>query len=100
MSSTVNSIALSGIAAATAHLDTASHNIANAQTPQFRRQVVTQVEQPTGGVSATVQRLPASGAELSTDIITQLSASYTYKANLQVIETASEMSGTLLNTQA
>jgi flagellar hook-associated protein FlgK len=100
MSSTVFSTALSGLSAATTRLDTAAHNIANDQTPQFHRQEVVQTAMPEGGVKVEIQRAPQQGTDLAQDIITQLSASYTYKANLQVLETASAMSGTLLNTLA
>jgi flagellar hook-associated protein FlgK len=100
MSSTVFSTALSGLHAASTRLDSAAHNIANAQTPGFHRQEVAQTAQPEGGVKVEVQRAPQQGVDLAQDIITQLSASYTYKANLQVVETASEMTGTLLDTRA
>lgn len=100
MSSSVFSTALSGVRAASTHLDTAAHNIANAETPKFKRQEVVQAVQPEGGVRVSIQQSPRQGPEMAQDIITQLSASYTYKANLQVIETASQMTGELLNTSA
>lgn len=100
MSSTVFATALSGMHAAKTQLDTASHNIANLQTPNFKRQEVVQTAQPEGGVTATVQPSTRPGDNLAQDIVTQLSSSYVYKANLQVIETQSEMSGTLLDARA
>jgi Flagella basal body rod protein len=100
MSSSVFSVARSGLGAATARLDTAAHNIANLETPGFKRQEVAQTAQPEGGVKVSIQTAPQEGPALAQDIITQLSASYTYKANLQVLETAKQMSGTLLDTKA
>jgi flagellar hook protein FlgE len=100
MSSTVDSIAMSGLAAARAQLDSSAHNVANVQTPRFQRQVVAQAAQEMGGVSTRIQRSPVAGADLAQDIITQLSASYVYRANLGVIETQSEMSGSLLDLSA
>jgi flagellar hook-associated protein FlgK len=100
MSSTVFSTALSGVAAASTQLDVASHNISNAQTPHFKRQTVVQTAQPEGGVSTAIRSSPVDGSALSQDIITQLSSSYSYKANLQVIETANGMSGTLVDLRA
>src|SRR5688500_4534182 len=46
----LSSIAQSGIGAAALRLDSAAHNIANGQTPGFRRQVVQQEALPEGGV--------------------------------------------------
>ncbi len=100
MSSSVFSIARSGLNAATARLDTAAHNIANLETPGFKRHEVAQASQPEGGVVVSIQSAPQAGPDLAQDIITQLSASVTYKANLQVVETAKQMSGTLLNVKA
>ncbi len=100
MSSSVFSVARSGLEAATARLDTAAHNIANMETPGFKRQEVLQTAQPEGGVKVSIQSAPQDGPAMVQDIITQLSASYTYKANLQVVETAKEMSGTLLDVKA
>lgn len=100
MSSTVFATALSGLQAARDHIDTSTHNIANAETPQFRRQVVAQAAQPEGGVVTTIRSSPVPGADLAQDIVTQLSGSYVYKANLQTIETQADMTGTLLDTRA
>lgn len=100
MSSTVYSIALSGLAASRAQLDTSAHNVANVQTPQFHRQGVVQAAQETGGVSTRIQRSPVAGAALAQDIITQLSSSYVYRANLGVIETQNDMNGALLDIRA
>ncbi len=96
----VFSTAISGLNAATAHLDASAHNIANSDTRGFHRQEVVQVAQPEGGVQVSVQRSPVEGSNLAQDIVTQLSASYTYKANLKVIETAKEMTGRLLDLRA
>lgn len=98
--SSVLSTALSGLTAATTRLDVSAHNIANSDTPRFRRQEVVKATQPEGGVRVSVQPSPQEGGDLARDLITQLSASYTYKANLHVLETANEMSGSLLDVRA
>lgn len=97
---TVSSIGLSGLNAARARLDVASHNIANAQTPGFTRQTVTQQTQRSGGVEAEVTQAAAPGAELATDLVHQMAASYAFKANLKTIETDRRMMGTLLDLRA
>ena len=46
---TIASIALSGLNASQARLNTAAHNIANSQTEDFHRQRVQQTALPQGG---------------------------------------------------
>lgn len=90
--------ALSGVNAATLHLGVVAHNIANAQTPHFRRQVVAQAAQSSlGGVSANLDTSEFEGEDLPADIVAQKAASYQYIANLKVIKTQDDMTGALLN---
>lgn len=96
----ISSIGLSGLKAAQTRLDVASHNIANAQTDGFTRQTVIQQEQAGGGVEARVTQAAVPGAELATDLVSQMSASYAFKANLKSIETAQQMTGSLLDLRA
>ncbi|RZL10618.1 MAG: flagellar basal body rod protein [Rubrivivax sp.] len=100
---TVSSIGLSGLNAARTRLDVASHNIANAQTPGFTRQTVTQQTQQGGGVDAEVNEAAQAavpGADLATDLVNQMAASYAFKANLKTIETEQRMTGSLLDLRA
>ena len=46
----ISSTALSGLNAASLQLQSSAHNIANAMTPGFRRQLVSQTADPAGGV--------------------------------------------------
>jgi flagellar hook-associated protein FlgK len=94
------STALSGMNAASLALATSAHNIANNQTPGFRRQSVARQATEGGGVSAEVIRADAAGASLAEDIVTQMSASYAFKANLKVLKVQDEVLGSLLDTQA
>ncbi|MDE2402042.1 MAG: flagellar basal body rod protein [Burkholderiales bacterium] len=98
--SAVSSIARSGMNAAQQHLDTAAHNIANEATDGFRRQSVTQRELPGGGVTTTVEQAQTIGHDLPTDIVQQMSSSYTFEANLRTIRTQQDMLGTLLDMKA
>lgn len=96
----VSTIALSGMQAARVQLDVASNNIANAQTPGFRRQVVNQQAQPEGGVSTTVSLVNTPGPDFTGDVVNQLGAGYSFVANLKAVETEKKMTGTLLDITA
>ena len=67
----LSSIGNSGLQAAQLRLDASAHNVANLNTPGFRRQVVE-----------------------------QMAATYAFKANVQVLKTNDRMMGALLDTKA
>ena len=94
------SIASSGLQAAQLRLGTSAHNIANQQTAPFQRQSVAQQAQPGGGVSVSVQTARHSGTQLEANMVEQMSATYSFKANLHTLRTADQMLGTLLDTYA
>lgn len=96
----LSSIALSGLSAATLRLGAAGHNIANQQTPGFRRQLVLQEALPEGGVASSVGQAAEPGEDLARDIVEQMVASYSFKANLRVIQTHNDMIGSLLDLHA
>lgn len=96
----ISSIAVSGVQAASTRLDTAAHNVANAQTPEFKRQVVHLQSQETAGVVASVGKAQEIGPDLAADLVEQMSASYQYKANLRTIQTQEQMVGSLLDLKA
>ena len=96
----LSSIASSGLQVAQLRLDASAHNVANMNTPGFKRQSVAQQAQPGGGVSAAVQTAPDAGTGLEQDAVEQLSATYAFKANLQTLKTADQMLGTLLSERA
>lgn len=94
--SAIASIAQSGMHVAQQRLDASAHNVANQQTAGFRRQQVEQQAVPEGGVSAQTVRGP-EGVALEQEAVEQISASYAYLANLQVLRTNDRMQGTLLD---
>ena len=96
----VTSIALSGVQAASTRLDAAANNIANSQTPGFRRDQVVQQTQESEGVLTVVGKAQEVGADLAADLVEQMQASATYKANLRSIRTQEEMTGSLLDIRA
>ncbi len=98
------SIALSGMNVAATRLNVSAHNIANVQTPEFKRQQVLQTTSPEGGVSATLDSSGNAGyapmASLAEDLVQQMQAAYEFKANLGVVKTQYEMLGQLLDLRA
>ncbi len=90
--------ALSGLQAAQTQLQSSAHNVANAQTEGFRRQVAR--PQAQGAVAARAETLPEPGSDLAADLVEQKMASYAFQANLKVIRTADTLIGRLLDTQA
>ena len=100
--SSLSYIGSSGLQAAQLRLDASANNVANMNTPNFRRQVVQQeATADSAGVRATVQREPqAEGVALEQEAVEQISATYAFKANLQTIKAQDEMMGSLLNVKA
>src|SRR5512138_109201 len=96
----LSSIALSGLQAAQLSIASAGHNIANAMTPSFRRQVVQQQSVDGGGVATTIARAPVEGESLAEDLVMLKLGSHLFKANLQVLRTQERMLGTLLDETA
>jgi len=94
------SSALSGMGAARDRLDVASHNIANAQTEGFKRQIVTQRELPQGGVTTTIEQAQSVVQRLPTDMVEQMKAGYTFDVNARTLRTQQDMIGTLVNLRA
>ena len=96
--SSITSIALSGMQAAQSQLGVAAGNIANSQTAGYQRRSVEQTAQPQGGVAVSVAVAAQPGADLTTDVVSELQAKDQYMANAAVFHTASHMTGTLLDT--
>lgn len=94
------SAAFSGLQAAQLRSSVAAHNVANLNTPDFKRQSVAQQAQPGGGVSAVVQTATQAGANLAHDVAEQISATYAFKASAQVFRSQSRMLGALLDEKA
>ena len=90
-------IASSGLQAAQLRLDSSAHNVANMNTPGFRRQAVEQQAAPDqGGVQAQTTRMPAPGVALEQDVVEQMAASYAFKANVLVLRTAKDEAASLI----
>jgi flagellar basal-body rod protein FlgC len=98
--SSISSIASSAMSAAQTALDASASNVANANTPGYRRREVTNSEDPQGGVTATVRRSEREGPSLETDLVAQLQAKNAFLANLAVFKTGNAMAGALLDKEA
>ncbi|MBP6007054.1 MAG: flagellar basal body rod protein [Rhodoferax sp.] len=96
----LTSISLSGMSAAQTQLGVAAHNVANANTPNFKRQQVNLSAQSQGGVVAEVSSTAAPGADLVTDVVSQLQAKHAFIANLAVFKTQDKLAGSLLDQSA
>jgi flagellar hook-associated protein FlgK len=92
-----SAIALSGMNAANASLGTAAHNIANLQTPGFKRQVVSVQGVEGGGVQSRFTPASNAGNSLETDMVGQLAAKNSFLANLAVFKTNDRMAGATLS---
>jgi flagellar hook-associated protein FlgK len=98
--SSIASTALSGLNAASIRLETAAHNIANAQTPGFRRQVVQQAAQAGGGVAVSVSSAAdAAGDTLAEDVVAQMSAARAFEFNVLMLKAQDRMLGGLLDVR-
>jgi hypothetical protein len=98
--SPIASIAVSGLNAASSRLETAAHNIANAQTPGFRRQLVQQTAQAEGGVTVSIGRAAATGDALIEDVVAQMSAAHAFEANVMTFKAQDLLLGSLLDATA
>ena len=96
----INAIASSGMNAALLSMSAAANNVANAVTPVYRRQTVVQQTQEGGGVTASVVTADEPGSDLAADAVTQMTALYTFKANLRSIQVEQNTLGSLFDESA
>lgn len=98
--SSISSTSLSGMSAARIALDASASNVANVDTPGYRRREVVNAEDAQGGVTATVRRAEREGSALEADVVSQLQAKNAFLANLSVFKTGNAMAGALLDKEA
>ena len=98
--SSVFSTASSGMNAAVMTQAAAGENLANSLTPKYRRLSVSQSALPDGGALAKRVRGREAGADLVADVVSQIGALYSFKANIVSLKTADRMTGTVLNLRA
>jgi flagellar basal-body rod protein FlgC len=106
---------LSGARAFEAKVDAAAQNVANADTPGYKKERVLLRETSTGGVSAQRERVTASGprvqgldaaggdpvelsnVDLPDEMTGMLLGERGFELNLKTVQTADEMLGALLD---
>jgi flagellar hook-associated protein FlgK len=91
--------ALSGLNAASLRMAASANNVANMNTPGYRRQGVEQAALPSGGVSATVTQAAEPGVELTEEVVEQKMALYSFKANVLVLQTQDQVQRALLGSR-
>lgn len=95
------SAAASGLQAASLRLDSSAHNVANAQTPGFRRQEAqASARAGSGGVDTRVARSAREGVSLEQEVVDQIAASALFKANAKVVATVDRTLGRWLDEKA
>ncbi|SER53537.1 flagellar basal body protein [Giesbergeria anulus] len=97
----ISSIGSSGMQAAQMRLDASAHNVANANTPNYRRTAVEQEAAPdNGGTRARMERQSNEKVALEKEAVEQISATYSFAANLLSVKTEGRLMGTLLDERA
>ena len=95
----IYSIAGMGMEAAARKVEVSANNVANAATEGYEAKRFETEAAPDGGVTGKV--VPTGeGTDIAKEFIEQIVASTTYKANAQVVRTAEDITGALLNLKA
>lgn len=103
--------ALTGILGGSRMLEASAHNIANAQTPGFKRIQAIPVEQGEGGVRVILARdqnpgvsmvangeiVEGSNVDLAQEIIQSLQTAHFMEANIAMVHTQDKLIGSLLD---
>lgn len=95
------STALTGIGAAQERLRASAQNVANLSTPGYRREAVSLATLPNeAGVKVSRTQEAQAGVSAERELVEQRSATYSYVANLRVLQTQINTTGALLDIQA
>lgn len=95
----VSRIALSGLQGATKDLQVAATNIANQTTPGFKADKTEKTALDTGGVQVDVKKTDQD-VDTAEQLVNADVATYSFKANLKVLETQKKNDKALLDIQA
>lgn len=104
--------ALSGLTAFSTQIDVSAHNVANIMTNEFKKSRTELVALETGGVLPVIQRnesagpsilnygpaqLELSNVDLGEETVNRIIGQRGFEANLQVLKTADDMLGSILD---
>ena len=99
--------AVSGLRTASRSLQSSADNVANLRTPGFQKSRVVTSDVVSGGTQVSgIIRDPSPGPEggsnvdITEEAVNQILAKTAFKANANVIRTADEMIGTILDIKA
>jgi flagellar hook protein FlgE len=95
--SSVLAIAQSGMNAAQFQLQSSAQNIANLDTPGYRRVSAQQATSADGEVSSSLSQGANPGSAIEADTVSLLQAKNSYLSNLTVFRSSDRMMGTLLD---
>ena len=100
--------ALSGLRAASKKLQNSANNIANIQTPGFKKGRIDLISISSGGVRvvktgntkspATIEML--NNVDNTSEVVNQIITKLTFKANAKVIKSTNELIGSILDIKA
>ena len=94
-------VPISGAIAQQRNVEQIANNVANANTPNYRRVAVEQEAAPdNAGTRARMERQSNEQVRLEKEAVEQISATYSFAANLLSVKTESQMMGTLLDERA
>ena len=103
----VNSIGLSGMNAAALGIAVTANNVANVSTPDFKAQRLEQEDLAQGGTRPSSLRESQEGSapegsnvDLASEFTNLISQGDAYQANLKVLQTQSQMLGTVMDLKA
>jgi flagellar hook protein FlgE len=107
MSISALNIGVSALQANLRALDSASHNIANANTTGFQPQQASFQEQKNGGVIVNISQASridsggdASGTDLATEIVNTIEYKAGFDLSAKLVKTSNELLGTLIDISA
>ena len=99
---------LSGMIANATALDSTANNVANASTNGYKPEVAAFQQGSVSGVTVNISKVGAdaaaaetpSGTDLATETVNSIQYLAGFKLNAQVVKTADQVLGTLLNIKA
>lgn len=94
------SIPLSGARAQLQRLDVAANNIANAQTPGYRRQLAQAETASSSGVEVHISQAASEGPALAQDLVDTVDARNGFMLDIAVLKRQDQALGTLLDVMA
>ncbi|OCW57550.1 flagellar basal body rod protein FlgC [Hoeflea olei] len=97
MISSVISTAFSGMAAQQKRMEAIASNVANVDTPDYRRKEVNMVSTGPGVRAVVSEARSAGGVDLAAEMVDMIETKMAYQANVAVMETGMDMWDALMS---